>query len=192
MGDMASIRERSRADGSSIKHEVLWRDSDTGMQDSYGLPSPEEALRFKRLIEANGNSLAAVEDILQKITIGGPTVAENLQRHIELLTSAGPDQIKRYGSAIRNHFSGRLGRLPVAAVEHEDVVGPTTHAVRNTDNGRHIQLPADGHRPGRANGQRPVFDQRKLTASQVEGLRSRNLDCPRSLPGRRHLGGPYS
>ncbi|UKA59134.1 tyrosine-type recombinase/integrase [Arthrobacter sp. FW306-2-2C-D06B] len=118
---MASIRERSRADG-SIKHEVLWRDSDTGKQTSYGLSSSEEALRFKRLIEANGNSLTAVEEILQKISIGGPTVAENMQRHIELLTSAGPDQIKRYGSAIKNHFSGRLGKLPVAAVEHEDVV----------------------------------------------------------------------
>lgn len=118
---MASIRQRSRADG-SVAYAVLWRDSDTGKQTSYNLSSPEEAARFKRLVEANGNSLNAVEQILEKVSIGGPTVAENMQRHVELLTSAGPDQIKRYGSAITNHFGGRLGKLPVAAVEHEDVV----------------------------------------------------------------------
>ncbi|MFP3580003.1 site-specific integrase [Arthrobacter sp. SIMBA_036] len=118
---MASIRERKRADGTT-SHAVLWRDSDTGKQTSYPWDSEHEALRFKRMVEANGNSLSAVEKILEKVSVGGPTVAENLQRHVELLTSAGPDQIKRYGAAIENYFSERLGKLPVAAVEHEDVV----------------------------------------------------------------------
>lgn len=118
---MASIRERSRADGSTA-YAVLWRDSDTGKQTSYNLPSKEEAQRFVRLVEANGNSLNAVERILEKVVVGGPTVAENMARHVELLTRAGPDQLKRYGAAIRNHFGGRLGKLPVAAVEHEDIV----------------------------------------------------------------------
>lgn len=118
---MASIRKRPKADG-SISYAVLWRDSDTGTQTSYPCQSEQEAERFKRLIEANGNSLTAVESILEKVSIGGPTVAENLTRHVELLTSAGPDQVKRYGAAIRNYFGGRLGKLPVAAVEHEDVV----------------------------------------------------------------------
>lgn len=118
---MASVRERARADGSTA-YAALWRDSDTGKQTSYNLPSKEEAQRFVRLVEANGNSLNAVERILEKVSIGGPTVAENMARHVELLTRAGPDQIKRYGNAIKNHFGGRLGKLPVAAVEHEDVV----------------------------------------------------------------------
>lgn len=118
---MASIRERSRADG-SVAYAVLWRDADTGKQTSYNLQSKDEAQRFVRLVEANGNSLTAVERILEKVSIGGPTVAENMTRHIEMLTRAGPDQIKRYTNAITNHFGGRLGKLPVAAVEHEDVV----------------------------------------------------------------------
>lgn len=118
---MASIRERKKADG-SIAYAVLWRDSDTGKQTSYNLQSKGEAERFKRLVEANGNSLNAVERILEKVVVGGPTVAENMARHVEMLTRAGPDQIKRYERAIINHFSGRLGKLPVAAVEHEDVV----------------------------------------------------------------------
>jgi len=118
---MASIRERSRADG-SVAYAVLWRDADTGKQTSYNLQSKDEAQRFVRLVESNGNSLTAVERILEKVVIGGPTVAENMTRHVEMLTRAGPDQIKRYGNAIKNHFSERLGKLPVAAVEHEDVV----------------------------------------------------------------------
>ncbi|CAH0231991.1 Putative prophage phiRv2 integrase [Arthrobacter sp. Bi26] len=118
---MASIRERPKADG-SVAHAVLWRDSDTGKQTSYNLQSKDEAQRFKRLVEANGNSLNAVERILEKVSIGGPTVAENMTRHVEMLTRAGPDQIKRYGAAIKNHFGGRLGKLPVAGVEHEDIV----------------------------------------------------------------------
>jgi integrase len=118
---MASIRERSRADGSTA-YAVLWRDSDTGKQTSYNLDTRAAAENFKRLVESNGNSLTAVEQILEKVVIGGPTVAENMARHIEMLTRAGPDQIKRYQNAIKNHFSGKFGKLPVSAVEHEDVI----------------------------------------------------------------------
>ena len=118
---VASIRERPKADG-SVAYAVLWRDSDSGKQTSYNLQSKTEAERFKRLVEANGNSLNAVERILEKVVIGGPTVAEHMARHVEMLTRAGEDQIKRYTNAIKNHFGGRLGKLPVAAVEHEDIV----------------------------------------------------------------------
>ncbi|WNT44931.1 tyrosine integrase [Arthrobacter phage AbbyDaisy] len=132
---MASIRERPKADGSTA-YAVLWRDSDTGKQTSYNLKSKDEAQRFKRLIEANGNSLNAVERILEKVVIGGPTVAENMARHVEMLTRAGPDQIKRYTNAITNHFNGRLGNLPVAAVEHEDVVLWVKHMQGKTYKGK--------------------------------------------------------
>jgi integrase len=105
-----------------MAYAVLWRDSDTGKQTSYPLDTRTAADNFKRMVEANGNSLTAVEQILTKVTVGGPTVAENMTRHIEMLTRAGPDQVKRYTNAIKNHFGGKLGKLPVAAVEHEDVV----------------------------------------------------------------------
>lgn len=118
---MAIIRERPKADG-SITYAVLWRDAGTGKQTSYPCQSRAEADKFKRLIENNGNSLTAVEQILEKTVVGGPTVAENMTRHVEMLTRAGPDQIKRYQNAIKNYFSGKFGKMPVAAVEHEDVV----------------------------------------------------------------------
>ncbi|MFH5879741.1 tyrosine-type recombinase/integrase [Arthrobacter sp. NA-172] len=132
---MASIRERRKADG-SVSYAVLWRDSDTQKQTSHNLPTMDAAKRLKRLIEANGNSLSTVEQHLEKVEIGGPSVAENMTRHVELLTSAGPDQIKRYGAAIKNYFSGRLGKLPVAAVEHEDVVLWVKEMQRKTYQGK--------------------------------------------------------
>lgn len=118
---MASIRERRRTDGSTA-HAVLWRDADTGKQTSYPCANKQSAENFKRLVEANGNSLTAVEQILEKVAGGGPSVAENMTKHIEMLTRAGPDQIKRYQNAVKNYFGGKFGKLPVAAVEHEDVV----------------------------------------------------------------------
>ena len=118
---MASIRERKRSDG-SVAYAVLWRDADTKKQTSYPLPNKPEAERFVRMVEANGNSLSAVEQLLEQIHIDGPTVDENLKRHIEMLTNAGPDQIKRYGAAIRNHFNGKFGALPVGGVTHNDIV----------------------------------------------------------------------
>lgn len=121
MLNVASIRERKRTDG-TVSYAVLWRDADTGKQTSYQLSNEPEAQRFKRLVEANGNSLSAVESLLEQVQIDGPTLAENLKRHVEMLTSAGPDQLKRYGRAIDNHFSGRFGALPVAAITHNDLV----------------------------------------------------------------------
>jgi len=132
---MASIRERKKTDGST-SYAVLWRDADTGKQTSYNCKSKDEAQRFKRLIEANDNSLNAVERVLEKTVIGGPTVAENMRRHVEMLTRAGPDQIKRYGNAINNYFNGRLGNMPVAAVEHEDIIRWVKDMQRQTYKGK--------------------------------------------------------
>ena len=118
---MASVRERARADGTTA-YAVLWRDSDTGKQTSYPLETRTAADNFKRMVEANNNSLTAVESLLTKASVGGASVSENLTKHIEMLTRAGPDQIKRYTNAVKNHFGGKFGKMPVAAVEHEDIV----------------------------------------------------------------------
>lgn len=144
---MASIRERRRSDGSTA-YAVLWRDSDTGKQTSYPCDSKQEAERFKRLVEANGNSLTAVEQILEKVVIGGPTVAENMERHIEMLTRAGPDQIKRYRQSIKNYFNERLGKMPIAAVEHEDVILWVQYMQRTTYKGKTLSAKTIGNHHG--------------------------------------------
>ena len=144
---MASIRERARADGST-SYTVLWRDADTGKQTSYPLQSAGEADRFKRMVEANGNSLTAVEAILEKVVVGGPTVAENMERHIEMLTRAGPDQIKRYQKSIKNYFSERLGKMPVKAVEHEDIILWVRYMQRTTYKGKPLSAKTIGNHHG--------------------------------------------
>ena len=118
---MASIRARLRADGTTA-WAVLWRDAESNKQTSMQFASEGEAENFKRVLESNGNSLSAAHAILRKEKMGGPTVKRSLEKHVELLTRAGPDQLKRYERAIANHFGGKFGALPVAAVEHEDVV----------------------------------------------------------------------
>lgn len=158
---MAIIRERPKADG-SITYAVLWRDAGTGKQTSYPCQSKPQAERFKRLIESNGNSLTAVETILEKTEIGGPTVAENLSKHVEMLTRAGPDQIKRYGAAIRNHFNGRLGKMPVAAVEHEDVVLWVRDMQAKTYKGKPLSAKTIGNHHGLLSASMETAMRRKL------------------------------
>jgi integrase len=118
---MASIRERKRRDG-TVTYAVLWRNVDDGKQTSMQWDSQEEADRFKRIVEANGNSLSAAHEMMKKVSVGGLTLREALIRHIGMLTSAGPDQIHRYERAVINHFGGDFGKLPVASVEYSDVV----------------------------------------------------------------------
>lgn len=119
---MAWIRERRRKDG-GITYVVTWREpgdskeSTLSIKDDRGLAEQQV-----RLLDANGQSYTVAERAVEYAKIGGLTVAQAMTRHIELLTRAGPDQLKRYERAVRNHFGGRLGAIPVAAVEHEDIV----------------------------------------------------------------------
>lgn len=117
---MASIRDRPRANGTTV-YAVLWRDADTGKQSSMQFDDEAEAERFKRIIEANGNSLRAAERILEKMNAKGPTVKAVLEYHRSKLTDAGPDQLHRYERAIENHFSDRIGSIPVVALDEDDV-----------------------------------------------------------------------
>lgn len=119
---MASIRTRSRKDGTTT-YAVLWRNADDGKQTSMQWDTREQAEKFKRIVEGNGNSLTAASETMEKVSATGPTLAKALTKHVDLLTSAGPDQIKRYRRAIVLHFGGDFGSLPVASVEYADVVG---------------------------------------------------------------------
>jgi integrase len=53
---------------------------------------------------------------------GGLTVIELMREHIDQLTSVGGSQLSKYRRAVDLHFSGDLGRRPVAAVKYEDIV----------------------------------------------------------------------
>ncbi|MEZ2373137.1 tyrosine-type recombinase/integrase [Arthrobacter sp. RCC_34] len=119
---MAWIRERRRKDG-GITYVVTWREPGERTESTLSIKDDKARAELNvRLLDANGQSFQAAKSMLAKTSTAGPTVQENLRRHVELLTSAGPDQLKRYGRAIDRYFGGRIGKIPVASADHEDVV----------------------------------------------------------------------
>lgn len=119
---MAWIRERKRKDG-GITYLVTWREPGAIKESTLSIPDDRAQAELNvRILEANGNSYALAEKALELSKIDGPKVAEYMLRHVSLLTTAGPDQTLRYERAIKNHFGGKLGRVPLAAVVEEDVI----------------------------------------------------------------------
>jgi integrase len=118
---MASIREHKKANGEK-SYYVLWRDSDTGKQSSMKRSVRSEAEELVRVIEANGNSLNAVERFYEKRMADGPTVAALIDKHIRTVTGAGPYMVKRYGDYLRLHIkTHELGGFKAKAVSRDDV-----------------------------------------------------------------------
>ena len=119
---MAWIEHRTRKDG-GITYYVIWREPGQSEKQKLTIRDDLRAAEMNvRLLEANNNSYAAAQRAQENANIGGPTVKQYMVKHIGLLTRAGPDQLKRYDRAIANHFSGTLGKLPLAAVKQEDVI----------------------------------------------------------------------
>jgi integrase len=116
---MASIRTRKRANGSEY-HTLTWRED--GEQRGISFNDLAEAERWKRLLDANGQSMAQAEVVYDESTDEGPTVAEAIASHIDQLVDPTPYTIKRYKNDIRLHFNGVLGNTKVKEVTHGSVV----------------------------------------------------------------------
>lgn len=119
---MASIQKRGPRKDGSYSYQVQWRDRDTGQPERWTFDAIEEAETWKRLLNANGQSLKQAERLAADNKLTGPTVAELMVTHISELTDVGPYMLKRYKKAIGNHFSGTIGMRKAAAVEYEDIV----------------------------------------------------------------------
>ena len=115
---MASIRTRQRTNGSEY-HTLMWRED--GKQRSISFDDIHEAERWKRLLDANGQSLTQAEAIYDDGRLAGPTLNELFAEHIEQLTGVGSYMIKRYKADVENHFVD-LGARRVSGIKHEDVV----------------------------------------------------------------------
>ncbi|GAA0199499.1 site-specific integrase [Glutamicibacter creatinolyticus] len=119
---MAWIEKRKRKDGGTTFY-VIWREPGSTEKSKLTIRDDEESAKMNvRLLEANNNSYEAARRAMENASIGGQTVREYIEKHIGLLTRAGEDQLKRYERAIRNHFSGDLGKTPLAAARQEDVI----------------------------------------------------------------------
>ncbi|MCW2132870.1 tyrosine-type recombinase/integrase [Arthrobacter sp. VKM Ac-2550] len=116
---MASVGERKRKDGSTA-YWVRWRNADDGKQTSYTTDDKQAAELVQRILNANGQSLTALENILEEITPTGPTVAEVIEEHIDLLMRATPQTVHNYRKMLDLHLSD-LGRLNVEELGYRDV-----------------------------------------------------------------------
>ena len=119
---MASLRERRRADGTRA-FAVLWRDPETGRQTSLTYDDEREAIVAKQLIEAAGGYAAEAARIADAIRKPGPTVAQVIAEHIDLLTAVGSDTRAHYRQQTAAHIVPTLGAFPVAALTYRQVAG---------------------------------------------------------------------
>lgn len=116
---MASVHPRKRKDGTIISYRLMWRENGVPQHETFY--SEEKAELWKRLLDANGNSFAAADQLMKEQDIAGPTLAEVFAEHIDQLTGVGPYMIKRYKADVENHFK-ELGRRKVAEIKHPDIV----------------------------------------------------------------------
>lgn len=118
---MASIHPRGPKKDGSYSYRLMWRDPEFGPRHET-FQDKTEAELWKRLLDANGQSLTAAKKLYDDAQIAGPTVAEAIEHHINQLVDVTPYTIKRYKGALRNHFNGPLGSLKVAGLTHADIV----------------------------------------------------------------------
>ena len=119
---MASIRERRRSDGTRA-FAVLWRDPDTGRQTSLTYDDVRDATVAKKLIEAAGGYATEASRIAEALQKPGPTVAQVVAEHIDLLTAVGTDTRAHYRHQAATHIVPTLGAFPVAALTYRHVAG---------------------------------------------------------------------
>ena len=119
---MAWVRARRRSDG-GITYTVTWREPGDSEESTLSVRD-DKALADQqvRLLDANGQSYSAAKRAAANAKIGGDTVKGAILTHVDQLINAGPDQLHRYRQAARNHFGGLIGAIPVAALEHDDIV----------------------------------------------------------------------
>jgi integrase len=115
---VASVRVNRRKHGETFT--LMWREG--GEARGLTFDNRAEAERWEQLLEANGNSMAAANQVFERSRLEGPTVAEAIEWHINQLVDVTPYTTKRYREALRLHFNGPLGGLKVAGVTHSDIV----------------------------------------------------------------------
>jgi integrase len=97
---------------------LQWREN--GKQQGINFDNKPEAERWKKLLDANGQSMTRAEQLYEEHEVGGVTFAELFEEHLTQLTDVGPYQLKRYKAAYRDHF-GSLAHRTVKGITRSDV-----------------------------------------------------------------------
>lgn len=109
---MASIETRERKDG-TLSYRVVWRDPDTKKKESYSFEDPTIANQWVKVLNANGQRLAAARSIMDALRRKVPTIATIIDDYIEHLTGIEARTKKDYRSYARLHINPYLGAFPV-------------------------------------------------------------------------------
>lgn len=118
---MASIRERTRADGTT-SWAVLWRDADTGKQTSRTMLTRSDAQQLVDFLNANGQSFALAAQAAAKLRSTAPRVADVVTAHVDQLTSVTTGTRHRYRLQAERHITSRgIGTIPVDQLTRADV-----------------------------------------------------------------------
>ena len=108
---MASIRERTRKDGTT-SWAVLWRDADTGKQTSRTLATRADAQSLTDFLNANGQSFALAAQAASKMRSTAPPVATVVFDHIEGLTGVSAGTREKYRRIAARHITPHPRRHP--------------------------------------------------------------------------------
>lgn len=121
---MASIRSKTRADGTTV-HRVYFRLGDRNspqMCRSFDDPGLAEVLKtaIEQLGAARALELHGIESA-PRVVATGPTVEEWLTRHIDHLTGVRAATVEQYRGYVKNDIAPVLGAIPLTALEDEDI-----------------------------------------------------------------------
>ncbi|WP_285244079.1 site-specific integrase [Pseudarthrobacter sp. fls2-241-R2A-127] len=117
---MASIITRVRWDGTPA-FSVRWRDYRSGHQRRLTVRSEQEALDLLRYLNDNGQMPKSSEPAGPLGKQGGPTVAEVVQEHIDLLVRPSPGTIGTYQRILDLRIRNTIGQIPVDEFGYRDV-----------------------------------------------------------------------
>lgn len=112
---MASIRKRSRKDGSEY-FTVGWRDSE-GTQCGRSFNIEAEAMLYKRALEVNNNAWEIADSVLHAYEQGARTVDRVIAEHIDLLVKPTSQTIRNYRHMLATHINPHLGGVAVSALD---------------------------------------------------------------------------
>lgn len=116
---MASIHKRGPKKDGTYSYRLMWRDPDYGPRHET-FQDESEANLWKRLLDANGQSLTVATSLYKEAEQDGPTMRDLFEEHFKQLTDVGPYQLKRYSRDLENHFTSLLPRK-VAGITRRDI-----------------------------------------------------------------------
>lgn len=118
---MASIVRRLRWDGTTA-FSVRWRDYRSGHQRRLTVRSEQEALTLLGYLNDIGQMLELSPPPAQLGKRGVPTVADVVQKHIDLLVRPSPGTIWTYQRILELRIRNTIGQIPVVEFGYRDVM----------------------------------------------------------------------